>query len=118
MKIDSYKIQTLIAKRGIKQYDLAKLIGNDKSNISRILRRGSCNPRTAVALANALEVDVSEITADRSFAVTKKICPLSIFSGDPVHCKNNCAWFISCDDSGDGVCACVLIARKGMVVCR
>lgn len=61
MKINSHHIYTQLARQGITQLDLAKRSNTTQQAISMILRRGSCEPRTAGKIARALNVDVDEL---------------------------------------------------------
>lgn len=61
MKIDVTKVETVLATRGLSKTELAKRSGIYPQNISAILRRGVCEPRTAGKLAAGLDVSVSEI---------------------------------------------------------
>lgn len=61
LKINSHHIYTQLARQGITQLDLAKRSNTTQQAISMILRRGSCEPRTAGKIARALNVDVDEL---------------------------------------------------------
>ena len=61
MKISATRIETILAKRGMTKADLADECGVSRQNISTIIRRGTCEPRTAGKLAAGLGVDVADI---------------------------------------------------------
>lgn len=61
MTINAIKIETLLAERGMTKAALAELCGVSRQNISTIVRRGTCEPRTAGRLAMGLGVDVADI---------------------------------------------------------
>lgn len=64
MNINAIKIKCLIAAQGITQAQLAGKSKISRQNISNILRRGTCQPKTAGKIAAALSVDVAEILAE------------------------------------------------------
>lgn len=61
MKINATKIETLLAEQGITKSALAQKCGMARQNISTIVRRGTCEPRTAGKLAAGLGVTVADI---------------------------------------------------------
>lgn len=61
MRIDVHKIEIILAEQGITKTALAEDSGLSRQNISAILQRGTCEPRTAGKLANGLGVPLSEI---------------------------------------------------------
>lgn len=61
MKIDANKIKMFLAERGLTRAAYAELCGISRQNISTILTRGTCEPRTAGKLAKGLGVPVSTI---------------------------------------------------------
>lgn len=61
MVIDTQKIELIIAERGITKAQLAQRAGFVRQNISAILMRGTCEPRTAGKLAAGLGVSVADI---------------------------------------------------------
>lgn len=63
MNIDAAKIETLLAKRGMTKTALADKCGICRQNISIVIRRGSCEPKTAGKLATGLGIPVEEILA-------------------------------------------------------
>lgn len=61
MKINAIKIETRLGELGLTKSALAERCGVSRQNISTIVRRGTCEPKTAVKLANGLGVAVTEI---------------------------------------------------------
>ena len=61
MNINVIKIEILLAERGMTKAALADNCGVSRQNISTIIRRGTCEPRTAGKLAAGLGVDVADI---------------------------------------------------------
>ena len=61
MTINAIKIETRLAEMGITKAVLAKRCGVSRQNISTIIRRGTCEPKTAGKLAMGLGVDIAEI---------------------------------------------------------
>lgn len=63
MQIQSKKIRVLMARSGLTQSKLSDMSGISRQSISTILNRGSCSPKNAGKLAEALGVDVLTIVA-------------------------------------------------------
>lgn len=61
MKISALKIERILAERNMTKSALSDACKMSRQNISTIIRRGTCEPRTAGKLAKALNVDVTEI---------------------------------------------------------
>ena len=61
MKISVLKIETLLAEKSMTKADLANRCGISRQNVSTLIRRGTCEPRTAGTLASGLGVEVREI---------------------------------------------------------
>lgn len=61
MTINTAKIETLLAERGLTKTAYAQSCGISRQNVSTIIRRGTCEPRTAGKLARGLGVDVTDI---------------------------------------------------------
>lgn len=61
MTINSIRIESILAKRDMTKAALAERCGVSRQNISTIIRRGTCEPRTAGKLAAGLGVSVAEI---------------------------------------------------------
>ena len=64
MKIDTNKIKMFLAERGLTRAAYAELCGISRQNISTILTRGTCEPRTAGKLAKGFGIPVSEIVKE------------------------------------------------------
>lgn len=61
MNISAVKIETLLAKQGMTKAALATRCGISRQNISTIVRRGTCEPKTVGKLAAGLGVSVADI---------------------------------------------------------
>lgn len=61
MKIDSVKIKIILGGLNLSGKELAEKIGVTPQNLSAILTRGSCHPKTAARIARGLGVPVEEI---------------------------------------------------------
>lgn len=61
MKIITWRVESILAERGMTKKAYAEKCGISRQNISTILRRGTCEPKTAGKLAAGLGVPVSEI---------------------------------------------------------
>lgn len=61
MKINVRKIELLLVERNMTKTALAEKSGISRQNISTILGRGTCEPRTAAKLANGLGVEICKI---------------------------------------------------------
>lgn len=61
MTINTQRIETLLAERGLTKTSLAAESGISRQNVSTIIRRGTCEPKTAGKLAAGLGVPVAEI---------------------------------------------------------
>lgn len=61
MKLQSKKIEILIAEQCTTKAELARKCGMPRQNISAIIKRGTCEPKTAGKLAVGLGVPVAEI---------------------------------------------------------
>lgn len=64
MKIDTIKVQLLLAEQEMTKTDLAEKSGICRQNISIILGRGTCTPATAGKIAKALDIPVAEIVKE------------------------------------------------------
>lgn len=64
MRIDKIKISVLMAKQGLNQTKLAKKAHMSRTNLSIIINGKSCRVETVLRLAEALQVDVTEIIED------------------------------------------------------
>lgn len=61
MRINSFRINAQLARQGMTQSELAKKAGMTRQATSTLIRRGSCEPRTAGRIARALNVDVEDL---------------------------------------------------------
>lgn len=61
MNIDPTKIEMLLAERRMTKKALAGKCGISRQNISTIVRRGTCEPKTASKLAMGLGVAIEDI---------------------------------------------------------
>lgn len=61
MNISTRKIETMLAERGMTKSALSESCGISRQNISTIIRRGTCEPKTAGKLALGLGVPVAEL---------------------------------------------------------
>lgn len=65
MTINTRRVEMLIAELGLTKKTLAENCGISAQNVSTIIRRGTCEPKTAGKLASGLGVSVEEIMAQR-----------------------------------------------------
>lgn len=61
MTINTMRIDQLCAEQGLTRTALAANSGISRQNISTIIRRGTCEPKTAGKLAAGLGVPVADI---------------------------------------------------------
>lgn len=61
MIINTKRIETILAERNMTKAALADSCGICRQNISTIIRRGTCEPRTAGRLAAGLGVPLADI---------------------------------------------------------
>lgn len=61
MTINTQRIETMMAEQGMTKKALAANCGISAQNVSTIIRRGTCEPKTAGKLATGLGVSVAEI---------------------------------------------------------
>lgn len=66
MTISVTKIETLLADRGMTKRGLAATCGISAQNVSTIIRRGTCEPKTAGKLAQGLGVPVTDIIREEA----------------------------------------------------
>lgn len=62
MNINPTKIEMLLAEQSMTKTALAGKCGISRQNISTIVRRGTCEPRTAGKLAMGLGVTIEDIS--------------------------------------------------------
>lgn len=61
MKINSFLINAQLARQGMTQSELARRSETTRQAMSNLIRRGTCEPRTAGKIAKALNVEVEEL---------------------------------------------------------
>jgi len=61
MNINSSKVEIILAERGMTKASLADSCGISRQSLSAIMKRGTCEPRTAGKLAVGLGIPVEEI---------------------------------------------------------
>ena len=61
MNIKAQRIETIMAERGMTKSALADRCGMSRQNVSTVIRRGTCEPKTAGKLAAGLGVSVADI---------------------------------------------------------
>lgn len=61
MRLDAMKIIRLLAEQGLTKSELAARSGVSRQQISTIIARGTCAPKTAGKLAAGLGISVAEI---------------------------------------------------------
>lgn len=109
MRIDHTKIELLMAEQGINQTALAEHCGITRQNISATLTRGTCTTAKAVKIANALGVNIAEISfCDQRGSDNNKICPLGFLAGSHLPCRSDCAWYTKPENFEEGLCAITL----------
>lgn len=66
MTINAQRIETILAERGLTKAAYAANCGVSRQNVSTVLRRGTCEPKTAGKLAAGLGVPVADIIDKRA----------------------------------------------------
>ena len=61
MKLNTTKIALILADREMTRAALAEACGISRQNVSTIMTRGTCEPKTVGKLAKGLGVDASEL---------------------------------------------------------
>lgn len=61
MTINTQRIELMLAERGMTKAALAESCGISRQNVSTIIRRGTCEPKTVGKLAAGLGVPVADI---------------------------------------------------------
>ncbi len=61
MRLDKVKVLILMVKRNMCQKDLAQAAGISRGSLSIVVNGKRCRPQTAIKIAEALGVDVTEI---------------------------------------------------------
>lgn len=64
MRLDKRKIQIFMARKSMKQKELAESAGVSRQTISYVMNGRSCRPEIAGRIARILGVDVTEILED------------------------------------------------------
>ena len=64
MKLSTKQIEILLGRQEMTKTTLAARSGLQRQNIYAILKRGTCEPKTAARLAKGLGVDVADILED------------------------------------------------------
>ena len=64
MRLCKTKMEIIMAKHDMYQKDLADKVGMSRGNLSTLINGKNCQARTAFKIADALEVDVTEILED------------------------------------------------------
>ena len=66
MTINTQRIETKLAELGLTKVAYAANCGISRQNVSTILRRGTCEPKTAGKLARGLGVPVADIIREEA----------------------------------------------------
>lgn len=66
MTINTQRIELMLAERGMTKAALAESCGISRQNVSTIIRRGTCEPKTAGKLAAGLGVPVADIIKEEA----------------------------------------------------
>ena len=66
MTINTQRIETMLAERGLTKSAYAANCGISRQNVSTIIRRGTAEPKTVGKLAAGLGVPVADIIEERS----------------------------------------------------
>lgn len=61
MFLNTKRIEMILAEKGMTKTEFAKNCGISRQNISILIRRGTCEPKTAAKLASGLGIPVGEI---------------------------------------------------------
>ena len=64
MNINAKRIEAMMAEQGLTKKAIAEKCSISAQNISTIIRRGTCEPKTAGKLAAGLGVSVTDILQD------------------------------------------------------
>ncbi len=64
LHLSKRKIMIILAERGLRVKDLAALLGMSPCNLSAALNRPSVYSKTALRIAKALNVPISDILSD------------------------------------------------------
>lgn len=66
MTINTQRIETMLAERGLTKAAYAASCGISRQSISTIIRRGTCEPKTVGKLAQGLGVPVADIIREEA----------------------------------------------------
>lgn len=66
MTINTTKLETMLAERGLTKAAYAANCGISRQNVSTIIRRGTCEPKTVGKLARGLGVPVADIIREEA----------------------------------------------------
>ena len=66
MTINTQRIETMLAERGLTKAAYAARCGISRQNVSTIIRRGTAEPKTVGKLAQGLGVPVAEILKEEA----------------------------------------------------
>lgn len=66
MTINTQRIETMLAERGLTKSAYAANCGISRQNVSTIIRRGTAEPKTVGKLAAGLGVPVAEIIREEA----------------------------------------------------
>lgn len=66
MTINTQRIETMLAERGLTKAAYAKSCGISRQNVSTIIRRGTAEPKTVGKLAAGLGVSVADIIREEA----------------------------------------------------
>ena len=72
MKLDSHRIEILMAERKLTKRAFSEVCGISAQNISRIIRCGTCTPITAGKLAEGLGVPVEDVLTSEQTGETRQ----------------------------------------------
>jgi len=64
MTINTTKLETMLAERGLTKAAYAASCGISRQNVSTIIRRGTCEPKTVGKLAAGLGVSVETLVKE------------------------------------------------------
>lgn len=67
MRINQKAIEIQLAERGLTQTELATRCGLSRQSLNTVIRRGTCEPRTAGKLAAGLGVSLDKIIKEASY---------------------------------------------------
>jgi DNA-binding Xre family transcriptional regulator len=109
MNLNKKRMVEILEEQDISLTDVAMRMGCSRQNFNVIFNRGSCNFKTVLKIADALNVPASELVEGPSaMDGGSKVCPIS-----KVFCaRQNCAWWMP----DNGCCAIATLAASAAVV--